>query len=310
MKLRQLLVALLTVVALPAQAANPFREIIKGVKSSLAGTNVVIGTVEVQSPFVGIVTCFKDSPGAAISRHPINSITEAEAFPSLIMTRTGVLATGQCSELQAKGLLVAPASGGGVGGSTGRPANFKAIADTELYNIFERFPQPGGGQWADWPRVAVTLLDAPPWGKDRQNVHRFKFPAMGCWTYKARVWDSATRSRDIPAFHYCTDQKLTVHGGDNSMIYQVWGGIVGGASAMNQRGSTGIQRTEGPNWPDTPLPVATRAGHRFVNQATFNGTMLYMLAYDLGIDFKIEDHRLWINIADSLLAQSADTPPR
>jgi hypothetical protein len=309
-KMRQMLIVLLAAVMAPAYADNPFKEILRGVKSTLAGTNVIIGTVEVQSPFVGIVTCFKDSPGAAISRQPIQTITQAEGFPSLIMTRTGVLASGQCSELQAKGLLVAPAGGAGGGGSAGRPANFKAITDTELYNIFERFPQPGGGKWADWPRVAVTLLEAPPWGKDKQNVHRFKFPSMGCWTYKARVWESASKSRDIPAFHYCTDQKLTVHGGDNSMIYQVWGGIVGGSSAMNQRGSTGIQRTEGPNWPDTPLPVGTRAGFAFVNQATFNGTMLYMLAYDLGINFNNEDHRLWINVADSLLAQSADAPPR
>lgn len=87
------------------------------------------------------------------------------------------------------------------------------------------------------------------------------------------------------------------------MIYQVWSGIVGGPSAMNTRGSTGIRRTEGPNWPDTPLPVGTRAGGRFVNQATFNGTMLYMLAYDLGINFNLEDHRLWINVVDPLLAQ-------
>jgi hypothetical protein len=31
--------------------------------------------------------------------------------------------------------------------------------------------------------------------------------------------------------------------------------------------------------------------------------MLYMLAYDLGINFNLEDHRLWINVADPLLAQ-------
>jgi hypothetical protein len=301
---RHLLLALLIVSVPPAQAANPFSEIMKGVKSSLKGTNVVIGTVEVQSPFPGIVTCFKDTPGAAISRRPIQALTEAEGFPSLIMTKSGVVATGQCSELQAKGLLVAAAAvGDGNTPSSGRPRNFKALADTELNGIFERHPQPGGGKWADWPRVAITLMDAPSWGKDKQNVHRFKFPSMSCWTYKARIWESAKTSRDIPAFHYCTDQKLVLHGGDDEMIYQVWSGIVGGSSAMNTRGSTGIRRTEGPNWPDTPLPVATRAGDRFVNPATFNGAMLYMLAYDLGINFNLEDHRLWINVADPLLAQ-------
>ena len=85
------------------------------------------------------------------------------------------------------------------------------------------------------------------------------------------------------------------------MVYQVWSGIVGGSSMMKTQGSTGITRTEGPNWPDTPLPVGTRAGQAFVNQATFNGTMLYMLMYDLGIDFNLEDHRAWINVSDALL---------
>ena len=293
-------VALLLCFPAPLLAANPFSEIMKGVKSSLQGTNVVIGTVEVQSPFPGIVTCFKDTPGAAISRRPITSITEAEGFPSLIMTKTGVVTTGQCSELQAKGLLVA-ASGGGGAASAGRPANFKAIQDTELNGFFERHPQPGGGKWVEWPRVAITLLEAPSWGKDKQNVHQFKFPSTACWTYRARIWESAKKSREIPAFHYCTDQKLVKHGGDSEMVYQVWSGIVGGSSMMKTQGSTGITRTDGPNWPDTPLPVGTRAGQAFVNPATFNGTMLYVLMYDLGIDFNLEDHRAWINVSDALL---------
>ncbi|MCC6171926.1 MAG: hypothetical protein IT481_07845 [Gammaproteobacteria bacterium] len=84
------------------------------------------------------------------------------------------------------------------------------------------------------------------------------------------------------------------------MVYQVWSGIVGGSSSMNTRGSIGVERTEGPNWPDTPLPVAKRAGRSFVNQATFNGMMLYVLMYDLGVNFAVEDHRVWVNVADSV----------
>jgi len=303
--MRSPLVFLLLAASAAVHAANPFSEIMKGVKSTLAGTNVIIGTVEVMSPFQGIVTCFKDTPGGAISRRPIQSLTEAEGFPSLIATRDGVITTAQCSELQKKGLL--RPVGGAVAGDSGKSGlPYRSIHDTELDNFFERFPQPGGGKWVEWPRVAITLTDAPAWGKDKQNVHQFKFPSAACWTFSARIWESEKKSRDVAPFQYCTDPPLTKHGGDTEMVYQVWGGIVGGSSGLtstNAKSSSGIQRTEGPLWPDTPLPVGTRAGHAFVNQATFNGMILYMLMYDTGIDFNLEDHRVWVNVPDSLLKQ-------
>lgn len=254
-----------------------------------------------QSPFPGIVTCFKDTPGAAISRRPIQSPSEAEGFPSIIMTKDGIVATGQCSELQAKGLLKLVAATSATAANSGTPANRVTINDAGLEGIFERFPLASAGKRAEWPRIAITLIDAPAWGKDKQNVHQFKFPQAACWTYRARVWESAKKSRDIPAIHYCTDPPFTKHGGDSEMVYQVWSGIVGGSSSMNTQGSTGVERTEGPNWPDTPLPVATRAGRAFVNPATFNGMMFYVLMYDLGVDFSQEDHRVWLNVAESVM---------
>ena len=299
--MRRQLLFLLLASSSAAQAANPFSEILKGVKSSLAGTNVVIGTVEVMSPFQGIVTCFKDTPGGAISRRPIQSLTEAEGFPSLIATRSGVVTTAQCSELQKKGLLT-PAGGAATAGAAGgSKLPYRSIHDTELDGIFERHPQPGGGKWVEWPRIALTLLDAPAWGTDKQNVHQFKFPSAACWSFSARIWDSEKVSRDVPPFQYCTSPPLTKHGGDSEMVYQVWSGIVGGSSAMRTQGSSGIQRTEGPLWPDTPLPVGTRAGQAFVNPATFNGMILYMLMYDTGIDFNLEDHRVWVNVPESMM---------
>lgn len=292
---RWIVVGLVAALPLPALAANPFADIIKGIKSNLAGTNTVIGTVEVTAPFPGIVTCFKDSPGAAISHRPIGKMSEAEGFPSMIMTRDGVVATGQCSKLQEQGLLKPPVAAAAAGGAS--PSGLPAIRSTELYGYFEKHPQPGGGRHTDWPRVAVTLLDAPAWG-NRKDI---KFPEYGCWTFRAKVWESASNSHEVPQFQYCTDPPLKIDHGDAEAAYQVWSGIVGGSSMMNTRGSTGVERTEGPNWPDTPLPVATRAGERFTNPATFDGTILYLLMYDLGIDFRLEDHRAWVNVPDALL---------
>ena len=280
-------------------AANPFEDIVKGVKSSLAGTNVVIGTVEVMSPFPGMVTCFKDTPGGAISRGPISSITEAEGFPIMIVTKSGVITSGACADLQKKGLLVPAAGSASSADETGRPANFKPFADTELKGIFDRSPQPGGGKRAEWPRVAITLLEAPSWGWDKRNVHHFKFPSSGCWTFRAKVWESRKIARDIPAFHHCTDMPTVIHGGDAEMIYQVWSGITG-SSMMNTAGSTGIQRTNGPNWPDTPLSVAKMDAAGYMTTVTFTGAIIYILLYDTGIDFRGEDHRVWVNLAPAV----------
>jgi hypothetical protein len=283
--------------SLPVGAAeNPFKQILKGVKSQLAGTNTIIGTVEVMSPFVGVVTCFKDTPGGAISRRPILSLSEAEAFPSLIVTKAGVMSSAACAELQKNGLLVL-ASDGGAATSAGRPADFKAFADTELKGIFERNPQPGGGKWTDWPRVVITLVAAPTWGWDKLNRHRFKFPSFACWTFRAKVWDSPKVSRVIPAFHHCSDMPTKGLGGDANMIYQNWSGINLGSLTMNTRGSTGIKRTEGPNWPDTPLPVGNMDTAAKVNIVTFNGLIIYNIIGESGLDFRLEDHRLWVNLA-------------
>lgn len=285
----------------PVKAAeNPFKQILKGVKSQLAGTNTIIGTVEVMSPFNGIVTCFKDTPGSAISRRPIQSITEAEGFPSLIVTKTGVMSSGACAELQKNNLLVLASGGSGSAASAGQPADFKALADTELKGFFERNPQPGGGQWADWPRVAVTLVSAPAWGWDKLDRHRFKFPTFACWAFRAKIWDSPKASRVIPVFHHCTNMPTRGLGGDANMIYQNWSGINLGSMTMNTRGSTGIKRTEGPNWPDTPLPVANMDTASKVNLVTFNGLIIYNTVIALGLDFRLEDHRLWINLAPEL----------
>lgn len=297
---RHLPFAFLVVCVAPAWAANPFSEIMKGVKSSLSGTNVIIGTVEVTSPFPGLLTCFKDTPSGAISRRPIQSPSEGEGFPVLITTRSGEMSTGQCAELQKKGLLTLPGNAAGGTASAVSPG-YRSIRDTELDGFFERHPQPGAGKWVEWPRVAITLLDAPAWGKDKQNVHQFKFPSSACWSFSARIWESAQQSRDVPAFQYCTSSPLTKHGGDSEMTYQVWSGIVGGSSAMRTTGSSGIERTAEPLWPDTPLPVGSRAGQAFVNPATFNGLILYMLMYDTGIDFNLEDHRVWVNVPEELL---------
>ena len=80
-------------------------QVMRGVQSTLAGENVVIGTAEVMSPMQGYITCFKDTPGSAIARTPISHLSQAAGFPSMIVTRSGVVSSGACAELRKQGLL-------------------------------------------------------------------------------------------------------------------------------------------------------------------------------------------------------------
>ncbi len=264
-----------------------------GVKASLTGENIVIGTVEVSSPFPGYVTCFKDVPGSAISRRPITNINEAEGFPSLIVTKSGVMSAGSCAELQKNGLLVASSGSASGNAQTGKPANSKAFSSTELPRFFEKHPQPGGGKTTTWPRVAITLLEEPSWGRDKLSQrNNFKYPSFGCWKFKAKIWESEKTSRNISAFHHCTDEGSRFPGGDRSMIYQVWSGIV---TPQETRGSTGTKRTEGPNFPDNPLPVKP-SNRSILNPVTFTGNTIEHIMHETGIDMNKPDPRLWLNL--------------
>jgi hypothetical protein len=268
-----------------------------GVQANLTGESTVIGTVAVSSPMVGYVTCFKDVPGSALGATPLTNIGQARGFPAMIVTRTGIVTSGKCDELQKNGLLV-PVAGGASG--AGRPADHRAFATTELAGFFERHPQPGGGRVAAWPRVVVTLVAMPGWGWDRVDVHRFKAPGLGCWKFRATIWESESNSREVAPFHSCSDESLKVPSGDASAYYQTWSGLVGSGSQLVTPGSTGIQRTEGPVWPDTPLPVAKLSTSRQLGMVTFTGERIAGVLYATGIDFRQRDSRLWLNVAPEI----------
>lgn len=215
------------------------------------------------------------------------------AIPLAVPLPNGQVHPNLCDELAKAGVLVladtsvSPRAGG-------KPADFVAFESTELSGIFERFPQPGGGRIAEWPRVAITLLEEPAWGGEKPNAYGFKYPDVSCWTFRAKVWESAQASRDIPRFHICSDAVPRWPGGDTAMTYQVWGGIVGRQATP---GSTGILRTEGPLWPDNPLPVGKPREAVRVNPATFTGDVLSKLLYNTGVDFTLpQEHRVWLNL--------------
>lgn len=243
------------------------------------------------------------SPGdATVDPRTGRATLKTAAIPAVVMTQQNTVASNDCDKLAAEGLLVADAGSAGsaapaAAGSV--PAGTVPLASTELVNFFEKHPQPGGGRSTTWPRVAITLLDAPPWGGDKlSQFNNFRFPAYGCWSFKARIWDSEKAGRELPAFHYCTDQSLKIPGGDNHARYETWSGL---ALQGEKRGSTGIVRSEGPGYPDTPLPLNKRANQARLNPVTFTGRVIEGVLYATGLDMsRFDDPRLWINFAPAV----------
>lgn len=280
-------------------------------KAQFGGESNVIGSLEVITPGVGWVTCFKDNPGAAFSARPITSPTQAQGFPALIVTKSGVAASGQCSELIQKGLLGGGGAAAAPAGGGGRPADYRPIQATELAGFFERNPQPGAGKVAEWPRVAITLLEAPAWRYELPYV-RFASgaignekpePGFGCWKFKARIWTSMTASKDVAPFHHCSGDAMRVPAGQGMASYQVWTGLVGSNVSRETRGSTGINRTEGPVFPDTPLPT-TPAYQRANFGNSFTGRVVSHVLLATGVSFEnFQEHRLWLNVDTAIAPQ-------
>lgn len=284
--------------------------------NSLQTTHTVRGRVRLYGGqtltcFNGITTGYLGSPtmtspgeGGYDPRTGVATLKTA-AIPTVVMTENHTLISNDCDKLAAEGVLVAeaaaPATGAAAAGGP-LPAGSLPFASTELVNFFERHPQPGGGRSTSWPRVAITLLDAPSWGATKlSQINNFRPPAHGCWIFKARIWESDKSSRELPSFHHCTDQSLIVPRGDNHAAYEIWSGLM---TPSEKRGSTGITRGDGPGYPDTPLPAAKRSNQTHLNPVTFTGQVVEGVLYATGMDMnKFEDPRLWLNFAPAIEAR-------
>jgi hypothetical protein len=205
-------------------------------------------------------------------------------------------ATGQLTKRPVLGAPAIPtaAATGGV------PADYRNVQATELAGFFERNAQPGGDRPVQWPRVAITLVDAPPWHLEatRWAGGAKKAPGPACWKFKAKVWDSATKSHDVEPFYLCnTRDDIKFTGGHDGIRYDIWSGLVAGPSTLmsTTRGSTGIVRTEGPVYPDTPLP-ATVAYKRANFGSSWSGQVVHAVIDAMRMDYKVEDSRLWVNV--------------
>jgi len=214
----------------------------------LGTKNTVRGRVSLQNG--GTLTCFSGIKsgylGSPTMDSPADSHYDAKsgqlnvktaAIPVMVMTANGTVIANDCDKLASEGLLSGVPGGSSVAAKV-EPGLLGSVAfhQTELNGFFDKYPQPGGGKRVTWPRVAITLLEDPSWGKDKLSVHRFKYPAMGCWKFKAKIWISEKSARAIPAMHFCTDATLKIPGGDSEAYYEVWSGVVAPTEQLVQQG--------------------------------------------------------------------------
>jgi len=199
----------------------------KSVQNSLNGTpDTIIGTVEVVSPAPGYLTCFQGSPGGALSRQPITSPTQAQGFPALIVTKAGVMTTGNCAELQQKGLLVT-AVGPGMVAISGGKLDPKTPCSSVPNDQRAQYPKcvafeasdpcsalPVDGTWRNGQSTLAATCDAR---KVNRTIEQVNAPKVS-GTSAAAAPVKAT----VPVFTYKDAEGNTVSNApDNCRIVQV-----------------------------------------------------------------------------------------
>ena len=254
------------------------------------------------------VTC--QPGGMPVSTESKGSGSARDKVVSQQKVTIGITPLPICDELIKTGQVQLVSQGPTSGDTSAEavPSDYVNIEKTEIYRIFEKYPQPGGGAFAEWPRVAITVIDAPPWhledkikrGPMGMVAGTKAYPTEGCWKFKAKVWESKSKSHDVGPFYHCTKDQLRMPKNKLLISYNTWSGLQGSSFTRTKLGSTGILRTDGPNYPDTPLP--TSMPYQRANFGTsFTAEVACGILGATGIDFTAHnDYRVWFNLSPAL----------
>ena len=201
------------------------------------------------------------------------------------VTTQGAPTGAQLGEALGKVLVGAPLQPSATTPASADPRRgIRPIGETELAGLFKSKPlRMSNGRNAQYPRVAITV--------DDHFVEQFKLPRPSqCYFMHARVWESATRSRDVAPFSVCGKDIQEPPGGflraDGTLA--IWNSGIASAGEDH----TGSTRTEGPRFPQRPVPhgpldavgiTTSDIAYYFVH-----GTLTAM-----NFDFTQADPRVW-----------------
>ena len=160
----------------------------------------------------------------------------------------------------------------------------RSIAKTELAGLFVTKPlRMPNGRNSQYPRVAITV--------DEYSAETLRKPRYDeCYFMHARIWDSATKSRNVAPFSVCIEDVKEPVGGflraDTTLA--IWNS---GIAAVGEN-HTGSTRAEGPQFPQRPVPSGPldAIGISPSDTAYFfvHGTLTTM-----NFDFTQADPRVW-----------------
>jgi hypothetical protein len=206
--------------------------------------------------------------------------TQSSAAATTLGKTLGKVLTGE--PLQAN---TANTNAGANSNATADPRRgIRSIADTELAGLFTTKPlRMPNGRNAQYPRVAITV--------DEHSAERLRKPRYDeCYFMHARIWDAATKSRDVAPFSVCMkDVKEPVGGfmrADTTL--DIWNS---GIASVGEN-HTGSTRTEGPQFPQRPVPSGPldAVGISPSDTAYF---FVHATLTNMNFDFTQADPRVW-----------------
>lgn len=200
------------------------------------------------------------------------------------VTTQGALTGAQVGEVLGKVLTGAPLPVAAAAPAADPRQGIRSIRETDLAGLFATKPlRMANGRNAQFPRVAISVED--------HFVDRFNLPTPSqCYFMRARVWESAANSREVAPFTVCGQDIQQPQGGfqraDTSLVLWNSGILTAGED------HTGSTRTEGPRYPQRPLPHgpldAVGISTSDIAYYFIHGTLTAM-----NFDFTQPDPRVW-----------------
>lgn len=169
------------------------------------------------------------------------------------------------------------------------PESYVSIKDTALHGLFS---SPNNSE--TFPRVAITVLESPPFHAEMLPMGRNEQHERGCFKLSAVLWRTEKDREDVPEFLWCSHRDIA-YGVPMSDVSR-WGSYPLMPTSPFEKGNTGRNRTDGPGVPETAIPNDLR------HQTYFGGSMyrsynLFMIGsvlYEMGFDWTYNrDKRVW-----------------
>jgi hypothetical protein len=186
------------------------------------------------------------SPAAAVA--PAGRL---DATPSgAAAPPSGTAAPNAVAENPIMGKLPKESFMGSIGHHTTNVLHGRTVIDQlSMRNILPQW-DPNRKLSEQYPHIAITVLYAPQgWTEDYHEVLRKK-PGLvpNCFKLKAVVWLDANRSKPTDEFQWCIEHDMYMSELQPTYLYSMT------ASRADYGQTTGINRTDGPQPPETLLP--------------------------------------------------------